>query len=213
MTSRSTDFTFGLTWLVDFFHQDWPLDASDEAEVVANQFVDDLDPETVLLVRRDARLLLDTLTPDQIAVLWLSAGEKDAFRFGRSPASASPPVWMRTVIRECDRWLENHMHGRLSGGDLEDGFGLVDEIVEEIRKYGDSIGADSVEALTVCARRCTPDLAFRFFLKALSSKLLSLPLREKHFLTASRYERLGEIGEALNYGEFIVSELEHMVDN
>lgn len=148
--------------------------------MVANQFVDDLDPETVLLVRRDARLLLVALAPDQIEVLWQSAAEKDALRFGDSPASESPPVWMRTVIRECDRWLENHKYDRLSGGDLEDGFRVVDEIVEEIRIYRDSIGTDSVEALTVCARRCTPDLAFRFFLAAISRKLLSLPLGEEY---------------------------------
>lgn len=72
---RYTEFTFGVPWIMDFFHQGWTHEAAGEAEAVANQFVPELEPEAALSVRRDARLLLDNLTPDQVRVLWEGCAE------------------------------------------------------------------------------------------------------------------------------------------
>lgn len=67
---RSTEFAFGVPWIMSSFHQDWTLSASTAPAAVADQFVEELEPEAVLLVRRDARLLLEGLPPDRITELW-----------------------------------------------------------------------------------------------------------------------------------------------
>ncbi|MFE7430021.1 MULTISPECIES: hypothetical protein [unclassified Streptomyces] len=64
---RSTEFVFGVPWVMSFFHQDWRLGASTEAEAVAGRFVEE--PDAVLPVRRDALLLHGGLPHDRITVL------------------------------------------------------------------------------------------------------------------------------------------------
>ncbi|MFF9587956.1 hypothetical protein ACF1FX_01795 [Streptomyces sp. NPDC014646] len=59
---RSTEFVFGVPGVMSFFHQDWRLGASTEAEAVAGRFVEE--PDAVLPVRRDALLLHDGLPHD-----------------------------------------------------------------------------------------------------------------------------------------------------
>ncbi|MFE1407220.1 hypothetical protein ACFW5D_26925 [Streptomyces sp. NPDC058770] len=101
---RSTEFTFGIPWVMSFFHQDWRLDASTEAEAVAGQFVEELEPEAVLLVRRDALLLHDGLPHDQITVLWKACAEGGEYFFRRGRLTDGA-AWMRQVIGVCDTWL------------------------------------------------------------------------------------------------------------
>jgi hypothetical protein len=98
---RFTEFTFGIPWIMSFFHQDWTLDAATEREAVVNQFVEELEPEAVLLVRRDTRLLLDGLPSERITLLWERGAEGGEYFFRRGRVTDGAE-WMREVIGVCD---------------------------------------------------------------------------------------------------------------
>ncbi|MET7777906.1 hypothetical protein ABZU94_28705 [Streptomyces mirabilis] len=55
--SRFTEFDFGVSWVMDFFHQDWIYDGDTAADVVAEHLMESVDAEEALAVRRDARVL------------------------------------------------------------------------------------------------------------------------------------------------------------
>lgn len=87
---RSQEFMFGIPWIMSFFHQDWRMDAATEVEAVADQMVEELEPETVLLVRRDARLLLDGLLSDRITVLGEGCADEGKYFFPRGRVTEVP---------------------------------------------------------------------------------------------------------------------------
>ncbi|MYW14941.1 hypothetical protein GT039_04885, partial [Streptomyces sp. SID2955] len=57
--------------------------------------------------------------------------------------------------------------GSLAGADTEDGTGCLDAVLAEIdgERF---LAADVAAALTACARECTPDLALRLLLRAIT---------------------------------------------
>jgi hypothetical protein len=208
---RSTEFTFGVPWLMSFFHQDWTLDASSAAEAVAGQFVAELGPEEVLLVRRDAALLRDGLPSDRITVLWqqgVEAGEH-FYRRGRATDGAD---WMRQVLGLCDAWLSRRSDTpALSGADRYEGRELADRVLLVVEEYREALGGEVADALAECVRRCTPDLAFRLLLHILPVRSASLS-PEYLYLSAEQYARLEALGRAFHYGRYVVSDIEHLVD-
>ncbi|MBM7441402.1 hypothetical protein [Streptomyces sp. HB132] len=208
---RCTEFTFGVPWVMGFFHRDWALDAPTEAEAVAGQFVEELEPEAVLLVRRDARLLHDALPADRVTVLWegcVEGGER-FFRRGRLTDGAA---WMRQLTGVCDRWLARRPDPvTLSGADRYDGPELAGRARAAVEEFDGVLDEEVVRALTECVDRCTPDLAFRLLLRA-------LPVRSDALspgylcLSTERYARLAELGAAFRYGEYVVGDVAHLVD-
>ncbi|GGZ90875.1 hypothetical protein ACFOOM_04985 [Streptomyces echinoruber] len=207
---RHDEFTFGVPWITEFFHQDWTHDAPTAAEAVARQFPGELDPAAVLLVRRDARLLLDHLAPDRIEVLWEACTAEESF-FPRRAADGAE--WMRRLTEVCDRWLSRRADTpALSDADSYEGRELAGPVLAEVEEFRSVIGSQVADALTECARRCTPDLAFRFLLKVLPRKYFTPPDRYFH-LTREHYARLEDIGTALRYGEFVVSEVKYLVED
>ncbi|TVZ99533.1 hypothetical protein [Streptomyces sp. BK340] len=208
---RSTEFTFGIPWIMSFFHQDWTLDASTEAEAVANQFVEELEPASVLLVRRDARLLLDNLSSDQIKVLWegCADGGEYFFRRGRVAEGAE---WMRDVIAVCDTWLSHRSAPTtLTDADAYEGRELADQILASVQEFRSILAPEVADALGACSRSCTPDLAFRLLLRALVERSAS---RSPGHVSLSEYQyaRLNRLGSAFNYGEFVVSDVRYLVE-
>ncbi|MFI2778789.1 hypothetical protein [Streptomyces sp. ALB3] len=208
---RSTEFTFGVPWVMSFFHQDWMLDASTEAEAVAGQFVEELEPEAVLLVRRDARLLHDVLPADHITALW-EGGVEGGERFFHRGRVTDGAAWMRQLMEVCDAWLARRPAPvTLSGADRYEGTELAGRVRAAVGEFDGVLDREVVQALTECVDRCTPDLAFRLLLRALPVRSDAL---SPHYLRLSRerYARLAELGRAFRYGAYVVGDIEYLVD-
>ncbi|WP_433455141.1 hypothetical protein ACQPXS_44455 [Streptomyces sp. CA-142005] len=155
---RFTEFDFGVSWVMGFFHQDWCHDGPTAADVVAKNLAD-VDDEYVLAVRRDAQTLLDGLPSKTLEVLW-DAGADYLPSFEQIGEGAQ---WTRTVVALCDARLSTKAGARpLAGADVEDGVAQLDAVLAEIQEAW-FLEADVRAALVDCARRCTPELAFRLF--------------------------------------------------
>ena len=210
---RSADESdFGVTWLMGMFHEDWSHHGPTAADAAGYHLWDELDPGSVLAVRRDARLLL-RLPSETIEVLW-SAGTAvgPSFFSGERTGVTSGTQWMETLTGLCDAWLTRHAQATAPASAPAsvpaewDGVELADAVLAEI-------GADRVvpeqvrRALAECVRRCTPDLAFRLLLRAMAQ----IGAASGTTLSSEDYARLAALGAALHYGEFVVSEVRHLV--
>ncbi|MFF3762787.1 hypothetical protein ACFYYR_01640 [Streptomyces sp. NPDC001922] len=208
---RSTDFTFGIPWIMNFFHQDWTLDAASEPEAVSNQFVEELHPASVLLVRRDARSLLKGLPAKHITVLWEACAQNGEyfFRHDRVPDGAE---WMRQVIQVCEDWLSHRPDTpTLTGPDLDEGRGLADEVLSTVTEFNGILDQKVTAALAECVRGCTPDLAFRLLLQALPVKSAAM-FPDAVNVSEAQYARLEALGRAFHYGEFVVGDVKHLTE-
>ncbi|MGW5258702.1 contact-dependent growth inhibition system immunity protein [Streptomyces sp. NPDC004012] len=195
---RFTEFDFGISWVTGFFHQDWGHDGPTAATVVAKN-LDDVDDEYVLAVRRDARTLHDSLPAETLELLW-DAGADYMPRF--EPITGAQ--WTQTVVDLCDARLSAKADVRpLAGADVVDGAAQLDAIVAEIGEAW-FLEAKVGAALVDCARRCTPELAFRLLLRAIL-------VAHDRSLTPEQYARLEAIGSALHYGEFVVASVQYLV--
>lgn len=131
----STEFTFGISWIMSFFHQDWTLDAATEAGAVADQFVEELEPEVLLLVRRDARLLLDNLPSNQIKVLWEGCADGGEYFFRRGHLTDGAE-WMRQVMTVCDTWRTRRLDTpRLSTAGTYEGRELTEQVLAAVEEF------------------------------------------------------------------------------
>lgn len=201
---RFTDFDFGITGLMDTFHIDWVMEG--DALHALNEYLwSELNPKEVVLLRRDASTLLSSLTCQEIETLWLKS-IAGSFPFGGVIGSGRD--WMRMIIDQCDAWLSGKPEPQLSTGDLYDGLEERDAVLLLIDEMSEAGALPAIEqgeyppvstVLTECARRCTPDLAFRF--------LIRMVLRSGVRLTAEQYGPLLRQAEAFSYGEFLMANL------
>ncbi|MFE9808111.1 contact-dependent growth inhibition system immunity protein [Streptomyces sp. NPDC005548] len=197
--SRFTEFDFGVSWVMGFFHQDWIYEGDSAAEIVTNHLPDGANAYA-LAVRRDAEKLLAGLPSDTLEVLW-TAGTQYLPGF----VGVTGSEWTRTVIDVCDAWLSARADVHpLVGADTEDGLSQRDVVIAEIEGVA-FLTVEVREALVDCARDCTPDLAFRVLLRA----IVNVP---DAALSADQYKRMESIGAALHYGEFVLDNVEFMVE-
>ncbi|MFG2566943.1 hypothetical protein ACGFR6_16045 [Streptomyces sp. NPDC048567] len=195
---RSTEFTFGLPWVASFFHQDWRLDASSEADAVAGQFVEELEPEAVLLVRRDARMLHEQLPAERITTLWTGCVESGEDFFLKSQLTDGAE-WVRQVIEACNAWLVRHAHAAtLSEADRYEGREWDGRVRSTITEFEDWFDQELVQALIECVDRCTPDLAFRLLLQALPTASVAASPHYRD-LSQEQYARLASLGRDFRY--------------
>ena len=188
---RFTEFEFGVPWVMVFYYQDWIYDGPTVADVAAKHLPEAAD-EMVLAVRRDARILLDNLPSETLEVLW-TAGAACMPSFEGTSGSE----WTRTVVALCDAQLSARADVRpLTGADTEDGWDQRDAVIAEIER-AELLTAEVRDALVDCARRCTPDLAFRILLRVMAN----VPAGS---LSPEQYAKLETIGSAFQYGEFVV---------
>ncbi|MDV7221504.1 hypothetical protein [Streptomyces prunicolor] len=198
---RFTEFDFGVSWVMGFFHQDGTHYGDTAAEIVANHLAGEGD-EAALAVRRDARTL-GNLPSETLEVLW-NAGAEYLPSFETRLGSGAE--WTRTVVGLCNARLSTEPGVRpLSGADTEDGTACLDAVVGEIEEAR-FLAAEVRAALVACARRCTPDLAFRVLLRAMGCAAPDASL------SPDRYARLKAVGSALQYGEFVVDNVRFLVE-
>ncbi|MER6284352.1 hypothetical protein [Streptomyces sviceus] len=206
---RSADGSdFGVTWLMSTFHADWTHHGPTAVEAVEYHLWDELEPDAVVAVRRDAALLL-RLSSATIEVLWLAGTEAGpSFFSGGRTGVTSGAQWAQTLTGLCDNWLSRHagVDEAVAVPTEWDGAELADTVLAEIEAaefLPDEVG----RALTECVHRCTPDLAFRLLLRAMqqTGTASSAELSPEH------YARLAALGAAMRYGEFVVSEVQHLV--
>ncbi|MHB9861346.1 hypothetical protein [Streptomyces sp. YIM S03343] len=196
---RFTEFTFGVSWVMSFFHEDWTYDGPTAADVVAKHLAAEVDEE-VLAVRRDAGTLVENLPSETLEVLW-TAGSQYMASFARTTGAE----WTRTVIGLCDARLSGKPDVRpLTGIDTEDGWAHRDAVVTEIERM-EFLATEVRAALVDCARHCTPDLAFRILLRAVE-------YTPGGSLSPDQYTRMETIGAALHYGEFVVDSVKYLVE-
>ncbi|PKT72143.1 hypothetical protein CW362_15365 [Streptomyces populi] len=198
--SRFTEFDFGVSWVMGFFHQDWIYDGDTAADVVANHLAKAVDVEEALAVRRDARSLGGLPSPT-LEVLW-GAGAQYMPALGPLGGGAE---WTRTVVALCDVRLSADTDVRpLAGADVEDGTARLHAVVAEI-EGARFLPAEVRAALTDCATHCTPDVAFRVLLRAVTCA-------PDASLSSGQYTRLEAIGSDLRYGEFVVDSVRYLVE-
>ncbi len=196
---RFTEFDFGVSWVMGFFHQDWIRDGDTAADVVAGHLSKSADEE-VLAVRRDA-CVFGRLPSATLEVLW-DAGAQYMPNFVLVGGGVR---WTRTIVGLCDERLLTKADVRpLTGADTEDGTDYLDAVVAEI-EGAQFLEAGVRQALTDCASRCTPDLAFRVLLRAIRCAPAAS-------LSSEQYTRLEAIGSAMRYGEFVVDFVKHLID-
>ncbi|MFI9650578.1 hypothetical protein ACIHAA_30455 [Streptomyces sp. NPDC052040] len=204
---RFTESDFGISWLMSMFHYDWTHNGETGAEAVRYHLGAEQDPEEVLCLRRDARLLLERLTPGTIENLWQAGTYPDGRFQDPERGFTSGDEWMGTIAGLCDERLSRKGNIRpLSGADTEDGAKVADAVLGEVGQA--RFLPDGVRhALEECVCRCTPDLAFRLLLRAIpgSVKGCDMPL------SPDQYARLERLGSAMHYGPYVVSEVKHLV--
>ena len=206
---RTDEFDFGVTWLMSQFHEDWSHNGPTAVAAAEYHLWDELAPGAVLAVRDDARLLR-RLPSATIEALWQAGTATGPAFFSGSPTGVtSGGQWMETLIALCDDWLARNVgdsdHPSTTHGNSEDEE-LADAVLAEIaeaRFVPDAVRRD----LASCARQCTPDLAFRLLLRAMAEA----DTGRGGTLSPEHYARLEELGAALHYGEFLVSEVRHLV--
>ncbi|MFF8998912.1 hypothetical protein ACF1GW_24510 [Streptomyces achromogenes] len=195
---RFTDFDFGVSQVMGYFHQDWHHDGDDAADVVARQLAASCDEEALAL-RRDARALGNLPSPT-LKVLWYAGADY----MQKLEWLGGAAEWTRTLVRLCDARLSAAKVRSLTGADVEDGTACLDAVLAEI-DAARFLDPEVRAALTDCARRCTPDLAFRVLLRT----MMSTP---DVSLSPEQYRRLEAVGSALQYGEFVVDSVKYLVE-
>ncbi|MFF4830741.1 hypothetical protein [Streptomyces sp. NPDC001315] len=200
---------FGLPWVMGFFHQDVYHDGPNPAAVVTYHLVEDLAPESVLLVRRDAQRLVEGLAATQIEAIWQECTDSVAAFFGQ-PGVEDGTSWMRHLVVLCDAWLSRcASRTELAQADLYDGSELASRVLAAVGEYQPYLASDAGDALSAAVTSCTPDLAFRLLLQALP-RASRAPL---YFtITSDQHASLVELAEAFDYGEYALSDLDAVID-
>ncbi|MEH0936169.1 hypothetical protein [Micromonospora psammae] len=199
-----SSFDFGLTDFAGRFHQDWGYEGSAE-ELVGRLLGPETDPSVVEELRSDASLMRSRLTTEEIETLW-AAGTGGNFRFGPDGAWPSGSAWLDRISEACDWWLNTYGAPDPQPELAPD---LTDAVDAEITAMTASLpepmdpGRAVAEALHRCVRACSPDLALRWSLRIAGQR--------RWPLERGQYERLIALGELLEYGEFIVSDVEFLV--
>ncbi|MEU3981698.1 hypothetical protein AB0F77_16605 [Streptomyces sp. NPDC026672] len=200
---------FGLPWLMSFFHQDAHHTGSTPAAIVTYHFVEELDPEEVLLVRRDAQQLADGLDADENAAVWKSCADSGP-TFYQVAGAEDASAWMRQVVDLCDAWLSRRTPPRhLPPADQYDGPELAGQVTALLREVRHHLAPKMADTLEKTVGSCTPDLAFRLLVHALPN---ARQVSHRAAITAEQYTSFVELAAAFDYGEYALSDLDAVFD-
>ncbi|MFF7755258.1 hypothetical protein ACFZCP_39950 [Streptomyces sp. NPDC007971] len=108
--------------------------------------------------------MLGNLPSSALEALWYAGAQ---YIPGLQPLGGGAE-WTRTVVGLCDARLSANADVRpLTGADADDGRACLDAVVAETDGTR-FLEAGVRAALTDCASRCTPDVAFRVSLRAIT---------------------------------------------
>ncbi|GAB3938469.1 hypothetical protein GCM10029976_053000 [Kribbella albertanoniae] len=205
MSSRFTEADFGVTHLASLFHQDWRTGGSDR-ELVSG-YVNEMPIPYVRALGEDALALVASGPPAMVATLWECATGSN-HRVGVDAALA----WFQSIVSISEIRLAGVGQPQIESVDRPDDElreRVIREIDQIVPSLDDAIQENAwkeipgvVKSLRFCATVVSPDLAFRFLLRA----VMEYSCR----IEPAQYARLVELGRDFGYGEFVVSRAEYL---
>ncbi|MFC9689122.1 hypothetical protein ACFTSF_11320 [Kribbella sp. NPDC056951] len=209
MNSRFTEDDFGVTHLASLFHQDWRAGGSG-GELVAG-YVNEMPIPYIHALAEDASALAASGAAGPLATLWECATGSN-HRLDADAALA----WFQNIASISGSRLIGVDQAKIESMHESSYDELRARVVLEIDQIGsglnEAIEKNSwvklpgvVASLRFCATDVSPDLAFRFLLRAIMEYSCSIQ--------RIQYERFIELGRDFAYGEFVVSRVEYLVDD
>ncbi|MFF2128062.1 hypothetical protein ACFVW1_22195 [Streptomyces olivochromogenes] len=207
---RDATWDFGFSHLAGQAHQDWRESREEIRKTAEGDDIGQTPGSAAAVLLEDTLRLLRSALPDAaVTALWAGATSD---RSGRTDGRD----WLRLIADVCRERLREAAPAYtpvVAPARTE----LADPVLREVRETALAVAdkvvsphwhpvpaADVMDALEHVVTRIDPDLGFRLFLRVLST--LSVPL------TQERYDRYKAIGERFGYGEYHVSDVDHLIE-
>ncbi|MFJ1606473.1 hypothetical protein ACIOHS_24315 [Streptomyces sp. NPDC088253] len=206
---RDATWDFGLSHLAGQAHQDWREDREEVRKTAEGDDIGQTPGSAAAVLLEDALRLLRSALPDAaVTALWAGASDRSGRTDGRD--------WLRLIADVCRERLREAAPTYtpvVAPARTE----LADTVLREVRETASAVAdriisphwhpvpvTDVMDALEHVVTRIDPDLGFRLFLRVLNT--LFVPL------TQERYDRYEAIGSRFGYGEYHVSDVDHLVE-
>ncbi|MFF3582643.1 hypothetical protein [Streptomyces mirabilis] len=206
---RDATWDFGFSHLAGQAHQDWCESREEIRKTVGGDGIGQTPGSAAAVLLEDTLRLLRSALPDAaVTALWAGASD--------SPGSTDGRDWLRLIADVCRERLREAAPAYtpvVAPARTE----LADPVLREVRETAPAVAdkvvsphwhpvpaADVMDALEHVVTRIDPDLGFRLFLRVL--RTLSVPL------TQEQYDRYQAIGERFGYGEYHVSDVDHLIE-
>jgi hypothetical protein len=211
MTERYTEADFGLTALTAQFHQGWAWNGTTVDDLVRG-VADSYDGAGARSLLDDVlRLLESPLSDSAVTGVWnaASGGEYRIDRLGIDGRD-----WMRRMAELCVQRIRRDDPAFAVSIPTPAPDELVEAVLDEVRLVGPALAVAAaskdpqvsglVPALELIVTTAGPDLGFRLLLRILAAYRVPID--------RPRYDRMIALGEALGYGEFLVTDVHFLVD-
>ncbi|MGN5633494.1 hypothetical protein [Streptomyces sp. AC154] len=215
MTVHRFDWDFGFSRLTKFFAGPWSHERTVEETIAdaATGHTDDPSGAAASAILEDAvRLEESSLPTEVIATVWTVASEGG---YNLAYFGVDGRDWLRQVAAVCSGQVRQADPARVPDVEpVRAAEESVDAVVEVIRSAAPALAAkaatfhgheagDVVRGLELVATEVDPDLGLRLLLRVLNA--CRVPI------TDAQYARYEALGEAFGYGQFHVSDVEHLV--
>jgi hypothetical protein len=206
---RDAVWDFGLSGLAGQAHQEWHGNREDIRRAAEGDDIGQTPGSAAAVLLEDALRLLRSALPDAaVSALWSGASDE--------PRSTDGRDWLRLIADVCRERLREVVPAyRPVVAPARTG--LADAVLRELRETAPTVADKAVsrhwrpvpatevmDALEHVVTRIDPDLGFRLFLRVLN--------RVQASLTQEQYDRYRAIGERFGYGEFHVSDVDHLIE-
>ncbi|MFF3889458.1 hypothetical protein [Streptomyces sp. NPDC001914] len=206
---RDAIWDFGLSGLAGQAHQEWHGNREDVRRAAEGDDIGQTPGSAAAVLLDDALRLLRSALPDAaVSALWSGAADWPRSTDGRDRLRL-----IADVCRERLREVAPAYGPVVAPARTE----LADTVLREVRETAPMVADKSVshhwrpvpatevmDALEHVVTRIDPDLGFRLFLRVLGRLSVSL--------TQEQYDRYQAIGESFGYGEYHVSDVDHLVE-
>ncbi|MFJ1556601.1 hypothetical protein [Streptomyces mirabilis] len=206
---RDATWDFGFSHLAGQAHQDWRESREEIRKTAAGDDFGQTPGSAAAVLLEDTLRLLRSALPDAaVTALWTGASNSPGHTDGRD--------WLRLIADVCRERLREAAPAYtpvVAPARTE----LADTVLREVRETAPAVAdktasphwhpvpaTDVMDALEHVVTRIDPDLGFRLFLRVLIT--LSVPL------TQEQYDRYKAIGERFGYGEYHVSDVDHLIE-
>ncbi|MFJ8024250.1 hypothetical protein [Streptomyces sp. NPDC096311] len=206
---RDATWDFGFSHLAGQAHQDWRESREEIRKAAEGDDIGQTPGSAAAVLLEDALRLLRSALPDAaVTALWAGAADR--------PGSTDGRDWLRLIEDVCRERLREAAPAYtpvVAPARTE----LADTVLREVRETAPAVAdkaagrhwhpvpaADVMDALEHVVTRIDPDLGFRLFLRVLNT----LSVR----LTQEQYDRYQAIGERFGYGEYHVSDVDHLIE-